>query len=389
MTHATFQKVLHSLKSVLNGTANWTSLIPNEWIDQALNTPGSAYVIAFVYWLRHPVLLCFLLPTLLIIFLYCTVLVIHLCRLRYWLVRQYNRWWPSPVHTDRRHSYVSLCRADFASLAQLAKRVIAAIWDAHGRIFHAYEVVGMDRLPAAGPAFVVYYHGTCPFDAYYLLSRYCIEHDRFPIAVVDRFLFRLPGMKYVLDLVGAIEGTVEQCAAYLNPSMRDERTAMRLNDDNPNGCVLLLAPGGVREALFADESYCTIWGKRNGFAKVALLAKQPIYPMFTENIRESIRVVQMGKSWWCRLYERTRLPFALFYGYFPVKLRTYIGEPIYPLEGETPEELAERTRMAIDQMISEYQWTPANLFCALLQRIPAFDRWLERRKRQRQIDVDS
>ncbi|OON20528.1 hypothetical protein X801_03591, partial [Opisthorchis viverrini] len=295
MTHVTFQKVFHSLKSVLNGTTNWTSLIPNEWIDQALNTPGSAYVIAFVYWLRHPVLLCFLLPTLLIIFLYCTVLVIHLCRLRYWLVRQYNRWWPSPVHTDRRLSYVSLCRADLASLAQLAKRVIAAIWDAHGRIFHAYEVVGMDRLPATGPAFVVYYHGTCPFDAYYLLSRYCIEHDRFPIAVVDRFLFRLPGMKYVLDLVGAIEGTVEQCAAYLNPSMRDERTAMRLNDDNPNGCVLLLAPGGVREALFADEFYCTIWGKRYGFAKVAILAKQPIYPMFTENIRESIRVVQMGK----------------------------------------------------------------------------------------------
>ena len=30
--------------------------------------------------------------------------------------------------------------------------------------------------------------------------------------------------------------------------------------------------GGVREALFGDENYTVMWGKRSGFAKVALQA---------------------------------------------------------------------------------------------------------------------
>ncbi|VDN36009.1 unnamed protein product [Dibothriocephalus latus] len=65
---------------------------------------------------------------------------------------------------------------------------------------------------------------------------------------------------------------------------------------SPNrGEVLLISPGGVREALFADEYYSIVWGKRRGFARVAILANQPIYPVFTENVREAIRVVQFGK----------------------------------------------------------------------------------------------
>jgi len=31
--------------------------------------------------------------------------------------------------------------------------------------------------------------------------------------------------------------------------------------------------GGVREALFSDEYYGTLWGKRVGFAKIAVNAK--------------------------------------------------------------------------------------------------------------------
>ncbi|CAH8595666.1 unnamed protein product [Dicrocoelium dendriticum] len=110
---------------------------------------------------------------------------------------------------------------------------------------------------------------------------------------------------------------------------------------------------------------------------------QPIYPMFTENIREVVRVVRFGKSWWRKLYERTRLPFVLFYGYFPVKLRTYIGDPIYPQEGETPEQLAQRTKQAMAELIRTHQWTPSNLLCAILQRVPSFDHWLEKHKQRK------
>ncbi len=40
------------------------------------------------------------------------------------------------------------------------------------------------------------------------------------------------------------------------------------------GEVLMLSPGGVREALFADEYYSVLWGKRRGFARVAIRAKR-------------------------------------------------------------------------------------------------------------------
>lgn len=38
--------------------------------------------------------------------------------------------------------------------------------------------------------------------------------------------------------------------------------------------MLLLAPGGVREALFSDEYYRVVWGRRIGFAHVALQSRQ-------------------------------------------------------------------------------------------------------------------
>lgn len=40
-----------------------------------------------------------------------------------------------------------------------------------------------------------------------------------------------------------------------------------------SGHLLGISPGGVREALFSDETYPLLWGKRKGFAQVALDSK--------------------------------------------------------------------------------------------------------------------
>lgn len=40
-----------------------------------------------------------------------------------------------------------------------------------------------------------------------------------------------------------------------------------------NGHLLAISPGGVREALFSDETYTILWGNRIGFAQVAIDAK--------------------------------------------------------------------------------------------------------------------
>lgn len=60
----------------------------------------------------------------------------------------------------------------------VARKFVAAIWDAHAVIYHGYEVVGMENLPKDGAALIVYYHGAIPIDMYYLVAKVCIEQDR-------------------------------------------------------------------------------------------------------------------------------------------------------------------------------------------------------------------
>jgi hypothetical protein len=51
--------------------------------------------------------------------------------------------------------------------------------------------------------------------------------------------------------------------------------------------------------------------------------------MFTENVRQAFDFPNRFKgAIMRRLYEYTRLPLSLLFGGFPVKLKTYIGEPI-------------------------------------------------------------
>ena len=116
-----------------------------------------------------------------------------------------------------------------------------------------------------------------------------------------------------------------------------------------------LAPGGVYEAQFGDHDYNILWRERLGFARAALKANVPVLPVFTENIRESFRVLPCGGNFFYWLFMKTRLPLRPVFGGFPVKLRTHIGEPIYPEEDMTPEMLRDKCKVKRDnkQIIKE------------------------------------
>jgi hypothetical protein len=53
-----------------------------------------------------------------------------------------------------------------------------------------------------------------------------------------------------------------------------------------------------------------------------------------------------------RLYEVTRLPVAPIFGGFPVKLRTFIGEPIPFDPSDTPETLRDKVRSALQELVT-------------------------------------
>ncbi|KAM7124085.1 LOW QUALITY PROTEIN: DGAT1/2-independent enzyme synthesizing storage lipids-like [Ciconia maguari] len=230
-----------------------------------------------------------------------------------------------------------------------ARKTIASFWDIYARIWHGYELHGVENLPE-GPGILVYYHGAIPVDYLYFLSRLFLWKKRLCLSVADHFVFRLPGLKLLLEVTGVMPGTREECLIALK-----------------NGHLVSVSPGGVREALFSDESYQLIWGNRKGFAQVALDAKVPIIPMYTQNVREGYRMLK-ERRFFRQLYESTRLPFTPPYGGLPVKFRTYIGEPIPYDPNITTEELVEKTKTAVQALISKHQTIPGSIWKALLER---------------------
>ncbi|CAI5661278.1 DGAT1/2-independent enzyme synthesizing storage lipids isoform X3 [Oreochromis niloticus] len=231
-----------------------------------------------------------------------------------------------------------------------ARKTLATLWDGHGAIWHGYEIHGMEKIPDEGPALIVYYHGAIPVDYYYFLAHVIIQKGRTCHSVADHFLFKIPGFKLLLEVFSVIHGPQEECVRALK-----------------NGHLLAISPGGVREALFSDETYPLLWGERKGFAQVAIDSQVPVIPMFTQNVREGFR--SLGTLRFFRwVYERFRLPIAPVYGGFPVKFRTFLGDPIPYDPNINAAELAQKVQQAVQSLIDTHQQIPGSILRALLER---------------------
>ncbi|EHA98738.1 Transmembrane protein 68 [Heterocephalus glaber] len=238
----------------------------------------------------------------------------------------------------------------FALHILLSVLIQTAQWDSHACITGGYEVHGMEKIPEEGPALIIFYHGAIPIDFYYFMAKIFILTGRTCRVVADHFVFKIPGFSLLLDVFCALHGPREKCVEILR-----------------SGHLLAISPGGVREALISDETYNIIWGNRKGFAQVAINAKVPIIPMFTQNIREGFRSLG-GTRLFRWIYEKFCYPFAPMYGGFPVKLQTYLGDPIPYDPKITAEELAEKTKNAVQALIDKHQRIPGNIMSALLER---------------------
>lgn len=283
----------------------------------------------WVLWVVYPIVISFLLPLIIILFLFGSSLFLHVHNYRHRLREAYSLdFWDG------------------------ARKTVAAFWDGQARIWHGYDIDGLDKLPDKGPALLIYYHGAIPIDFYYIIARCLVEKDRHIRAVGDNFLFHIPGWRLLMEVMRVTPGTIQSCVNVLK-----------------EGHLLGISPGGVREALFGDEYYPIMWGKRNGFAKVAIQANVPIFPVFTQNLRESFRTPRIARSWLRALYEKTRMPIVPIYGFFPVKMKTFIGDPIYPKEGISSDELAEQVKGAVQKLIDTHQRIPGNILNALIDRL--------------------
>jgi len=308
------------------------------YIDICQSIESNLVYFTWLFDLFEPLLIIiitlFLLPALIVIFIYITS--------SYIFIRKHWSKLKHALHQD---------------IWQATYKSIAVFWETQGALWHGHEIRGLENIPDSGPALLIYYHAAMPIDFYYVHSKVVLYKNRRIKIVADNFLFKVPGLKSVLEAFEVMPGTQEGCISELN-----------------TGHVLAISPGGVREALFSDHSYEILWGSRVGFAKVATLARVPVIPMFTENCREALRTLPFFKSFFKSVYEKTRLPLVPIYGMFPVKMTTHIGKPIEFDENRTPEQLRDLTKQKLEELIIKNQRIPGSIFFALMERFKCFRR---------------
>ena len=222
-------------------------------------------------------------------------------------------------------------------------------WSAYAR-YHRYEVEGLEHLDGERSCLIVGYHGR-PFASDQCMLTVAINerYGYMPHGLIHGS-FESPGLRWIKDGLGFVCGD--------GPEFPEAIT---------RGEHFLLQPGGTREACRSHrERYTMDWGRRRGYARLALRYSLPVVVSAASGVDDTyislVNGYQLGK----RVKMPLRLP--LFVGVgplglwpfsppFPVKFRQRLGAPI-PAEGspddpEAVERLHERVSAAMQRMLDD------------------------------------
>lgn len=207
---------------------------------------------------------------------------------------------------------------------------------------------GMERVPDTGPLLFVGNHTLFGvLDVPLFAAELYAKRGIFVRGLADHRHFQVAGWGSILERLGIVDGTRENCGALLRA-----------------GEAVLVFPGGAREvAKRRGEAYKLLWGERVGFATMAIAHGATIVPFAEVGAEETYRILYDGDdllrtpvgALLRRFDVKTDFlpPVAVGIGPFPRPRRMYfhVGEPIRP-EGHTPESLRDRTRDAIEAGIA-------------------------------------
>lgn len=208
------------------------------------------------------------------------------------------------------------------------------------------RIHGAERVPREGAALIVGNHALFGLDSVVLTGLLIAEAGRTPRFLAERNLFRVPGVKQVLDAVGAVEGKPDD--------------AVRLLEDGELVCVY---PGGIDESYkLSREAYTLKWGERAGFARVALRAGAPVLPIAATGVDELFEVPAREGLIGRLLFGSARYDFPLLGNVVPrrVPLDYHVLPPIETREGSAAdpgavEGVRRATWDAIEEVLSAYR----------------------------------
>lgn len=209
------------------------------------------------------------------------------------------------------------------------------------------SVRGEEHIPD-GSALLVGNHSHLGIDSLAFFPAVYDVTGRVPRGMALRSLFNVPGLKWLMHQLGAVEGTRDSCIDLLR-----------------HGEMVVTYPGGAKDSIKGrDDRYTLKWDNREGFSDVSIRSGAPVVPFAgigpddvfpILNNRGLVSAPFLGdKSYKVPLL----IPIAR-----RVPFRFHIGEPISPpdVSGiEDPETLAEArhdfaedTRRALESLIEE------------------------------------
>ncbi len=190
-------------------------------------------------------------------------------------------------------------------------------------LYHRYRISGVERLPLSGPVLLVCTHSFASYDLVLLTLRLMQQTGRCPRALGHKQLwFFHPLMAKLSDRIGVVAGTPDAGRQLLEA-----------------GELVAVAPGGTREAIrHSGQRYQVSWQGRTGFARLALQTGAKVLLAATPSADRIFTVYDNPVT--RALYARFKLAPPLLRGLGPtliprpVKLTSYLSEPIVPPQGE-------------------------------------------------------
>jgi hypothetical protein len=184
------------------------------------------------------------------------------------------------------------------------------------RKYHQHQVIGLEHVPLKGGALIVANHSFATYDLFLLGAAIYTERHRLVHALGHEWLFRVPGLRELMEDAGAVPAGPAVSKAFLR-----------------KGELVGIAPGGMREALRSSrDRYQIRWNDRRGFVRLAIESQCPVVlaacPRADEIFDVSTGVITD------LVYERLRLPLAFVRGWGPVpraiKLTHFVDKPWHP-----------------------------------------------------------
>lgn len=164
---------------------------------------------------------------------------------------------------------------------------------------------GTEHLPATGGGLLVGNHAMLGLDGIVLGAVMFDRVGRRVRFLGDRNLWRVPGLRTVLDAAGAIPGTPGATVELLR-----------------EGELCGVYPGGIDDSwkLTTTDRYRLQWGRRSGFARVAMEAGVPIVPVAAAGIDEMYDVVAKERWIGRRILGSPRYDVPLAFGWMGTPL---------------------------------------------------------------------